>query len=112
MKLILKPDNGMNRRSINNKVFYTTKPTEVEEGFEFKKFSYYLKQYEEPTLKKNEEVKEEIEESHIEEKEPSTVTKKQLIESIMEEFPGVYTKTELNKLNKDVLELTLKGELE
>jgi len=110
MLLKLKADNGLPRRSINGVVFYTQKPTEVSDDFDYSVFKMYLEQtsYEkyDQTAMKEEETLEPVEKI-VEDK-----TKAELVEEILSKYPNEYTKTDLNKLKKEVLIMTLKGELE
>ena len=98
----LKENNGLNRRSIEGKVFFINKVTEVPDNFDLRKYSFYLEKVKETTK---------IEEPIVE-KEISSMTKQEMIEAILVKYPNEYTKTDLNKLKKEVLEMTLQGELE
>jgi len=114
MILRLKKDNGLPRRSVNGVIFFIDRPVEVSDDFEYKRFNLYLEKLskEEATSVKQEDSIDEEQDEIKEEKDSSELTKKELIEAILIKYPEEYTKTDLNKLRKEVLIMTLKGELE
>jgi len=113
MKVMLKQNNGLQRRSIDGRVFFTNKVTEVPDSFDLRKYSLYIEKVTEIPTKDNKEKQEEnIEKSNQEIEQSTNMTKQQIIDAILLKYPDEYTKTELNRLKKEVLEMTLQGELE
>lgn len=114
MLLILKENTGLKRRSIEGVIFREGAPVEVKEDFPLRKYSLYLKKYED--IKKEPVIEEKLSKEEVEQivesaetVDYSSLKKSELIELILKEFDS-YKESELKNLKKEVLLMILNGE--